>query len=89
MGLREQHGGAATTRDWWWWCQRVRAAAAWLDRLRAHSAPTLSAGKLLLLLLLKFLEILLGVRADLNNRPARNLQQKQRRYQSAKTKGGE
>ena len=35
-------------------------------------------GELLLLLLLKFLEILLGVRADLNNRPARNLQQKQK-----------
>ena len=73
-------GGGTATREWWWWrwCQSVWAAGAWLDPLRAHGVPTLSVGELLLLLLLKFLEILLGVRADLNNRPARNLQQKQK-----------
>ena len=76
--VEKQHGGAAATREWWWRCHRVRVAGAWLDRLRAHGVPTLSVGELLLLLLLKFLEILLGVRADLNNRPARNLQQKQK-----------
>ena len=41
--------------------------------MEAHGVPAFSVSELLLLLLFEFLEILLGVRADLNDRPSWDL----------------